>query len=190
MHDPELAPPKTSPPAAKAPAPGRTLPGSFWRAAHLSLPHDIDERLRAGGTVLEIDCGGGMGCLALAEAYPPTHVVGHDRERRAIGRARRLARAAGLADRVTFVLSSSEKLPRDRFDLVTLAEQPGQRRSVELLNAVRNALRPTGACLLIALSPGLRRRGAGTLPALAEQAGFSRIERVSHAWAEAYQLRR
>ncbi|MEO8215391.1 MAG: hypothetical protein ABI560_19480, partial [Myxococcales bacterium] len=52
---------------------------ALWVAAGLAVPADVDSRLRAGGAVLEVGCGGGLGCLALAEAYPFTRVVGHDR---------------------------------------------------------------------------------------------------------------
>ena len=46
--------------------------GALWFAAGLSVPADVEGRLRAGGVALEIGCGGGLGCLALAEAYPAT----------------------------------------------------------------------------------------------------------------------
>ena len=84
-------------------------------------PGDIDGRLRTGGVALEIGCGGGLGCLALAEAYPATKVVGHDRDAEAIARAQAMAHAADFDGRVSFVVSDSERLPRNAYDLVTVA---------------------------------------------------------------------
>src|SRR4051812_33747711 len=89
-------------------------------AAGAAVPADVADRLRAGGRALEVDCGGGLGCLALAEAFPAARVVGHDRDPVEIGRARSLARASGLADRVTFVVAGAARLDRASFDLAAV----------------------------------------------------------------------
>src|SRR3954470_7439308 len=80
---------------------------ALWVAAGASVPPDVAERLAAGGRALEVDCGGGLGCLALAEAFPAAQVVGHDRDAGAIARAQALARASGLDERLSFVVAGS-----------------------------------------------------------------------------------
>jgi SAM-dependent methyltransferase len=114
--------------------------GALWVAAGLSVPAEVDGRLRAGGVALEVGCGGGLGCLALAEAYPNAEVVGHDRDVESIARARALAQAAHLDGRVHFVVSDSERLPRNAYDLVSVATLSDRRQALEVLNAIRNAI--------------------------------------------------
>jgi predicted O-methyltransferase YrrM len=170
--------------------------GALWVAAGVSVPADLDGRLRAGGSALEIGCGGGVGCLALAEAYPATSVVGHDLDAEAIARARALAEAAHLDGRVSFVVSDSEKLPRNAYDLITVATLSDRRQVLQILNAIRNAIVPGGVCVLLeppvsaVLSAAKRRIAVDHLRALAERAGFAQISLVSRGNADVYELRR
>jgi predicted O-methyltransferase YrrM len=169
---------------------------ALWIAAGLAVPVDVDRRLRAGGVALELGCGGGLGCLALAEAYPEARVVGHDRDAEAIARARSLAETAGLAGRVSFLVTDSERLPRAAYDLATLQTLSARSDAQQILNAVRNALVPDGVCLAVepadALVPG-RGRSRDNLDALraaAEHAGFSRFTLLGRAAVDIYELRR
>lgn len=167
----------------------RTRLGTLWGAAWESVPAGVSRRLAAGGAALEIGCGSGLACLALAEAVPAARVLGHDPDRAAIDRARELARAAGLDGRVTFVVSDSTRLPRAAFHLI-LAEALRERTPdpLRVLNAVRNALDPDGACLL--LEPARLRLGPPDLEALARAAGFSRVRVVTAGPARLCELRR
>lgn len=170
--------------------------GALWVAAGLSVPADVVGRLRAGGVALEIGCRGGLGCLALAEAYPATKVVGHDRDAEAIARAHAMAHAAGLGGRVSFVVSDSERLPRNAYDLVTVATLSDRRQALEVLNAIRNAILPDGVCVLleppvsVVLGGSRQRRAEDRLRALAERAGFSRVSLVCRGSSDIYELRR
>ena len=145
--------------------------GALWAAAWQTIPGPIVRMLADGGSALEVGCGTGLACLALAEAIPKATVVGHDQDPRVIERARQLAGAAGLEGRVRFFVDDSRKLPRATFHLVTAedlrARHPDSRR---VLNAIRNALVPEGACLLL--------DAAVDLQTLARQAGFSRLRVV------------
>jgi predicted O-methyltransferase YrrM len=169
---------------------------ALWIAAGLVVPAEVHERLRGGGTALEIGCGGGLGCLALAEAYPSARIVGHDRDPDAIERARTLARAAGLAERISFSVTGSERLPRAAYDLATLQALSGPADTVLIMNAVRNALVPDGVCVLVEPTDHLtariwnRRATVDNLRALAEKAGFSRLRRLDGGSVDAYELRR
>ena len=162
----------------------------------MSVPADLDGRLRAGGAALEVGCGGGVGCLALAEAYPATAVIGHDRDGEAVARARALAAAANLQARVSFLVSDSEKLPRNTYDLITVAKVSDRRQALQVLNAIRNAIVPGGVCVLleppvsVVLGGARQRTAIDRLRALAKQAGFARISLVSHGSADVYELRR
>ncbi len=159
--------------------------GALWAAAWQNIPAPIARMLSGGGSALEVGCGWGLACLALAEAIPQATVVGHDEDPAAIARARQLARAAGLDGRVRFAVDDSRKLPRARFHLITAealrARHPEPRR---VLNAIRNALVPEGACLLIEPPgpPRAARLSTSTdmdLQTLARQAGFSRFRAIA-----------
>lgn len=106
--------------------------------------------LEAGGSMLDVGCGGGGACLAVAQAFPRTRVVGIDAHPPAIERARAAAAAAGVAGRVTFRAMRAEELPAEpAYDLVTtfdvihdLADPVGA------LRGIRRVLKPGGAYLM------------------------------------------
>jgi cyclopropane fatty-acyl-phospholipid synthase-like methyltransferase len=169
--------------------------GALWAAAWQRIPGAITRTLSAGGSALEVGCGSGLACLALAEAVPEARVVGHDADPAAIARARELARAAGVQDRVHFALDDSTRLPRAAYQLIT-AEALRTRSSEprRVLNAIRNALVPDGVCLLLDESLtalGSSAREPLDLPALVRQVGFSRVRLLaSDGPLPLYELRR
>lgn len=169
---------------------------ALWIAAGLAVPVDIDRRLRAGAVALEIGCGGGLGCLALAEAYPLAQVTGHDADPEAIARARSLARTAGLDGRVRFVVTGSERLPRATFDLAALQTLSLRPDALAVLNGVRNALVPDGVCLAVEPAAALARDARSphevrdALREVAEKAGFSRFGLLGRGAVDIYELRR
>jgi predicted O-methyltransferase YrrM len=154
----------------------------------------VAERLRAGGRALELDCGGGLGCLALAEAFPAARIVGHDRDPEAVVRAQMLARTSGLDGRVTFVVDGAARLERAVFDLSTLRGVSSRPDALQVLNAIRNALVPQGVCLLVEpLTGDARARDAAAreVDALARRAGFAGCELTCREPAlDVYELRR
>jgi SAM-dependent methyltransferase len=163
--------------------------GALWGAAWQAVPPAVTRSLAEGGAALEIGCGSGLACLALAEAIPGAQVTGHDSDAAAIERARDLAQAAGLGTRVAFAVDDSTRLARASFQLITAeglrerSADPGR-----VLNAVRNALAPDGACLLLE-GPSARLASAD-LETLARQAGFSRVRLVSSGSLRLCELRR
>jgi SAM-dependent methyltransferase len=166
--------------------------GALWAAAWQRIPEGITRTLASGGAALEVGCGSGLACLALAEAVPRAQIVGHDDSPDEIVRARELARAAGLDTRVRFAVDDSTRLPRATYHLIT-AQALRERHPTPLLvlNAIRNALVPSGTCLLLE-PPTIRpSRAFADLPTLARQAGFSRIHRLpGAAHLPLYELRR
>lgn len=77
------------------------------------------EALTAGAYVADVGCGRGTPGILLAQAYPESRVVGFDIHEADLEVARQRAADAGVADRVTFEVCSSESYPQDRYDLIT-----------------------------------------------------------------------
>lgn len=76
------------------------------------------ERLRAGARVADVGCGFGASTIVLARAYPQSTFVGYDYHEPSIVAARERARAAGVADRVSFEVAGAKTYPGRGFDLV------------------------------------------------------------------------
>lgn len=77
--------------------------------------------LEAGSRVLDVACGSGGPALYLAQAFG-AHITGADHNSEAVTTATRLAEAAGLSNRATFVTADAgQPLPFDdaQFDAIT-----------------------------------------------------------------------
>ena len=79
----------------------------------------VDERLRDGAKVADIGCGHGASSVLLAQAYPTSSVVGSDYHAGSVEQARKRAADAGVADRVSFEVSSAQTFGGTGYDLVT-----------------------------------------------------------------------
>lgn len=78
------------------------------------------ERLRAGGRALDVGCGTGVVPITLAKAFERATIAGLDLDARSIAIARERAREAGVGERVQFLQTPVEQMPRDeRWDLIT-----------------------------------------------------------------------
>jgi 2-polyprenyl-3-methyl-5-hydroxy-6-metoxy-1,4-benzoquinol methylase len=109
-----------------------------------SLP-DVVERLRAGGRALDVGCGSGRVCIALAEAFPKAEVVGVDPDASSIERARTAAPQLKFS---VGDVSSVEK--REGFDLVTLCDVLHDLAEPQkVLEQIRALLKPDGALFII-----------------------------------------
>ena len=62
----------------------------------------VAEALTRGGAVADVGCGHGHSAIAIAEAFPASHVDGIDNHGPSIRAARAHARKAGVTDRVSF----------------------------------------------------------------------------------------
>jgi 2-polyprenyl-3-methyl-5-hydroxy-6-metoxy-1,4-benzoquinol methylase len=75
-------------------------------------------RLERGASIADVGCGCGQSTVAMAKAFPKSHVLGIDYHEPSIERARRLAASHGLGN-VEFLLAPAEQLPAARkFDLI------------------------------------------------------------------------
>ena len=104
-----------------------------------------------GARIADIGCGGGWSTIALARAYPEATLIGLDVDPPSVEMARAAAAAAGLQGRVSFSLAGGETLvEHGPFDAVfafeCLHDMP---RPVEVLSAVRRALRPDGIVVIM-----------------------------------------
>jgi SAM-dependent methyltransferase len=78
----------------------------------------VQQRLEAGGTVADVGCGYGVSTIIMARAYPNSRFIGFDNHAPSIEAARESARAAGVAERVTFEVASAQDFPGRGYDLI------------------------------------------------------------------------
>lgn len=77
-----------------------------------------DAKLQAGATVADVGCGHGASTLIMAKAYPKSRFFGFDNHEPSIQRARQAAKAAGVADRVTFEVADAKSIPGAGYDVI------------------------------------------------------------------------
>jgi SAM-dependent methyltransferase len=119
---------------------------------------DVQAKLERGALVADIGCGRGRALIKMAQAFPNSRYVGYDVFEPSVERATANARAAGVADRVTFrQLDASAGVPEQcdvitTFDVVHDAVDPRG-----MLRSIRSALRQDGiyVCLDINCSEKL-----------------------------------
>ncbi len=115
-----------------------------WIAA---MPH-VEAQLRAGGSALDVGCGWGLASIAIARAFPRARVFGSDSHAPSIDRARANARAAGLADRVTFEVRDGAATPPSRFDFIsTFDVLHDAGNPAAIVTSIRKALASDGTYL-------------------------------------------
>ena len=120
---------------------------SYWLTA---LP-EVVAALEAGGRALDVGCGSGRVCLALAAAFPDAQIVGLDTHAESIAQARATASAAGLDRNVRFLAQPTGALARDGgFDLVTACDCVHDfSRPVDTLREMRALLKPGGTLFIM-----------------------------------------
>lgn len=106
---------------------------------------------RPGARVADVGTGHGWSAIAIAQGYPDARVEGFDVDAPSVAAARRHATAAGVADRVRFHHVAGEALPEDSlFDVVFVFEAlHDMPRPVEVLAAIRRAVRPGGEVVIM-----------------------------------------
>src|SRR5580704_9464480 len=77
-----------------------------------------EAKLKAGARVADIGCGHGASTLLMAKAYPKSRFFGFDYHAPSIEKARAKAETAGVADKVTFAVTSAKDFPGKDYDLV------------------------------------------------------------------------
>lgn len=123
--------------------------GKEWLPA---IP-EVDKRLKASpaARVLDVGCGLGWSSIAMAKAYPQIRVDGFDIDAPSIELAKAHAKAAGVADRVSFsVRSAYDPQLTGSYELVTAFEMLHDlSQPVAALKAMRHLAGTKGSVLIV-----------------------------------------
>jgi SAM-dependent methyltransferase len=80
----------------------------------------VKGKLEAGARVADVGCGKGASTILMAQAFPNSQFFGFDYHDKSIEAARESAVRQGVADRVTFQVSSAKSFPGKNYDLVAV----------------------------------------------------------------------
>jgi len=89
-------------------------------ASWLPALDSVVEKLERGARVADLGCGHGSSTILMAQAFPNSTFVASDYHEGSIDTARKRAKDAGVADRVTFEAAPAAAHPGDDYDLVTM----------------------------------------------------------------------
>jgi SAM-dependent methyltransferase len=81
---------------------------------------DVKEKLEAGARVADIGCGKGASTLLMARAFPNSRFFGFDFHDKSIDEARESAKRQGLADCVSFEVSTAKSFPGRDYDFIAV----------------------------------------------------------------------
>jgi 2-polyprenyl-3-methyl-5-hydroxy-6-metoxy-1,4-benzoquinol methylase len=103
------------------------------------------ERLRAGGRALDVGCGSGRVCMALAKAFPKAEIIGIDPD------AESIRRATAAAPGIKFHAKTTADMERGSgFDFITLCDALHDlAEPVRTLEEIRALLKPDGTLFIV-----------------------------------------
>jgi 2-polyprenyl-3-methyl-5-hydroxy-6-metoxy-1,4-benzoquinol methylase len=87
-------------------------------AAHLTSLTGVEEKLKAGSRVADVGCGHGLSTIIMAQTYPNSKFWAFDNHEASIKSARENAAEAGVADRITFEVTTAQTFPDNQYDLI------------------------------------------------------------------------
>jgi 2-polyprenyl-3-methyl-5-hydroxy-6-metoxy-1,4-benzoquinol methylase len=103
------------------------------------------ERLRAGGRALDVGCGAGRVCIALAKAFPQAEIVGIDPDAESVRRAQAAAPGIKFHQKTT---TDTER--GSGFDFITLCDALHDlAEPVKTLEQIRALLKPDGTLFIV-----------------------------------------
>ena len=109
-----------------------------------SVP-DAAARLQAGGRALDVGCGSGRVCAALAKAFPRAEVLGIDPDAESIRRAKLAVPRVGFLEKTTASMERGEG-----FDFITLCDALHDlAEPVKTLQEIRALLKPEGTLFIV-----------------------------------------
>lgn len=114
---------------------------SYW----LQAVPEAAKRLAAGGRALDVGCGSGAVCAALAKAFPQAEIVGIDPDEESIKRAQQSFPAVKFLRETT-----SGMKPGSGFDLITLCDVLHDLAApLATLREIRALLKPDGVLFVV-----------------------------------------
>lgn len=117
----------------------------------LNMLPDVVDRLKQGGSALDVGCGVGRVSIAIAKAFPDCQVIGIDPNEQSIARARAAAAAEGIGPRLQFQARTTGELDADGgFDLITACDCVHDFAApLATLREMRSLLKPNGVVFAI-----------------------------------------
>jgi 2-polyprenyl-3-methyl-5-hydroxy-6-metoxy-1,4-benzoquinol methylase len=110
----------------------------------------ITDKLEKGAKVADVGCGHGHSTVLMAQAYPESRFWGFDAHEGSIEIARRVAREAGVAERVSFEVASADEYARHTYDLICFFDcLHDMGRPVDAMRYARTAMAEDGTIMLI-----------------------------------------
>lgn len=110
----------------------------------------VTEKLERGAMVADIGCGHGHSTVLMAKAFPESRFWGFDTHEESIAIARRVARAAGVEDRVSFEVEKADSYARRGYDLVCFFDcLHDMGRPVEAARHAASAMAEDGTLMLV-----------------------------------------
>jgi len=110
----------------------------------------VDAKLRRGAKVADVGCGLGTSTVLMAQAYPNSLFHGFDYHGRSIELARERAKAAGVADRITYEVAGAKDVPAAGYDFIAFFDcLHDMGDPVGAAKSVRNALASDGTWMLV-----------------------------------------
>jgi SAM-dependent methyltransferase len=129
----------------------KTLPRIFLDLVLPRLP-SLNARLREGGRVLDVGCGGGWALVQIAERFSATSCVGIDVEPYSIKLARQLITERGLTDRCQAQVRRVDELAENEaYDIATsflVVHEIAPEAKPAAFAAIARALKPGGSFLI------------------------------------------
>jgi 2-polyprenyl-3-methyl-5-hydroxy-6-metoxy-1,4-benzoquinol methylase len=141
-------------------------------------------KLETGATVADVGCGHGHSTVLMAKAFPRSRFWGFDVHPGSIEIARKVARQAGVEDRVSFEVAAADSYERRGYDLVCFFDGlHDMGRPIEAARHAAEALADDGSIMLVEPYAGDRvEDNIGTVGRLYYSASTTMC--VAHAIAE------
>jgi SAM-dependent methyltransferase len=131
---------------------------AFYRNAYsASLVKDwlpalmgVTEKLKVGAKVADVGCGHGHSTVLMAKAFPNSRFWGFDVHEGSIAAAQRIAREAGVHDRVSFEVAKADAYAKRDYDLICFFDcLHDMGRPVDAVAHAASAVAKDGTLMLI-----------------------------------------
>jgi ubiquinone/menaquinone biosynthesis C-methylase UbiE len=110
----------------------------------------VTAKLEQGAKVADVGCGHGHSTVLMAQAYPKSKFWGFDGHQGSIDAAKKIAKAAGVADRVTFEVADAKAYPEREYDLICFFDcLHDMGRPVDAAAHAQKALAKDGTVMLV-----------------------------------------